>query len=106
MERISPFVKKTRTSVQGLQLPGRSKCRSKTRIVSIIYEVPRAELRFAKPIGDPNDLKRIIEKLTDKLCLDLEARGIGARRLGLVFVRVDNIARRLASVCRGPIDMP
>ena len=56
-------------------------------------EVPRTELRFAEPVGDPEDLKRIIEKLADKLCLDLEARGIGARRLDLVFVRVDNIAQ-------------
>jgi protein ImuB len=56
-------------------------------------EVPRTELRFAEPVGDPDDLKRIIEKLADKLCLDLEARGIGARRLDLVFIRVDNIAQ-------------
>ena len=56
-------------------------------------EVPRAELRFAEPVADPEDLKRIIGKLADKLCLDLEARGIGARRLDLVFLRVDNIAQ-------------
>jgi nucleotidyltransferase/DNA polymerase involved in DNA repair len=56
-------------------------------------EVPRTELRFAEPVGDPDDLKRIIEKLADRLCLDLEARGIGARRLDLVFMRVDNIAQ-------------
>jgi protein ImuB len=56
-------------------------------------EVPRAELRFAEPVGDPEDLKHIIEKLAEKLCVDLEARGIGARRLDLVFVRVDNIAQ-------------
>jgi len=56
-------------------------------------EVPRAELRFAEPVADPEDLKRIIGKLCDKLCLDLEARGIGARRLDLVFLRVDNIAQ-------------
>jgi protein ImuB len=54
-------------------------------------EVPRAELRFAEPVGDAEDLKRIIEKLCETLCLDLEARGIGARRLDLVFIRVDNI---------------
>jgi protein ImuB len=54
-------------------------------------EVPRAELRFAEPVADPEDLKRIIELLCEKLCVDLEARGIGARRLDLVFVRVDNI---------------
>jgi protein ImuB len=56
-------------------------------------EMPRAELRFAEPVADPEDLKRVIEKLSDKLCLDLEARGIGARRLDLVFLRVDNIAQ-------------
>lgn len=56
-------------------------------------EVPRAELRFAEPVADPEDLKRIIGKLCDKLCLDLEARGTGARRLDLVFLRVDNIAQ-------------
>ena len=56
-------------------------------------EVPRAELRFSEPVGDPEDLKRIIDKLSDILCLELEKRGIGARRLDLVFVRVDNIAQ-------------
>jgi protein ImuB len=56
-------------------------------------EVPRSELKFAEPVGDPEDLKRIIDKLTEMLCLDLEARGIGARRLDLVFLRVDNIAQ-------------
>ena len=56
-------------------------------------DVPRAELKFAEPIGDPEDLKRVIAKLCDKLCLALEARGIGARRIDLVFVRVDNIAQ-------------
>jgi protein ImuB len=54
-------------------------------------EVPRSELRFAEPVSDPEDLKRIIGKLCDRLSLELEARGIGARRLDLVFVRVDNI---------------
>jgi protein ImuB len=56
-------------------------------------EVPRAELRFAEPVGDPEDLKRIINKLADMLCAELEKRGIGARRLDLIFIRVDNIAQ-------------
>jgi protein ImuB len=56
-------------------------------------EVPRTELRFAEPVGDPEDLKRIITRLADTLCAELEHRGIGARRLDLVFVRVDNIAQ-------------
>jgi protein ImuB len=56
-------------------------------------EVPRVELRFAEPVGDAEDLKRIIDTLCETLCADLEKRGIGARRLDLVFVRVDNIAQ-------------
>jgi protein ImuB len=56
-------------------------------------EVPRAELRFAEPVSDPEYLKRIIEKLCTMLCGDLESRGVGARRLDLVFLRVDNLAQ-------------
>src|SRR4029079_15561736 len=56
-------------------------------------EVPRAELRFAEPISDPEDLKRVIERLCVMLCGDLESRGVGARRLDLVFLRVDNLAQ-------------
>jgi protein ImuB len=56
-------------------------------------DVPRTELRLAEPIGDPEDLKRVIAKLCDRLCIDLEARGIGARRLDLVFWRVDSVAQ-------------
>jgi protein ImuB len=54
-------------------------------------ELPRAELRFAEPVGDPEDLKRVIDKLCDALRAQLAARGVGARRLDLVFLRVDNI---------------
>lgn len=56
-------------------------------------EVPSVELRFVEPIGDPEDLKRVIDKLCEELCAKLEARGVGARRLDLVFVRVDNLAQ-------------
>lgn len=56
-------------------------------------EVPRAELRFAEPLGDPEDLKRVIDRLSEMLCRDLETKGIGARRLDLVFVRVDNLSQ-------------
>jgi protein ImuB len=53
--------------------------------------MPRIELRFAEPLADPEDLKRVIGKLCETLCGDLETRGIGARRLDLVFMRVDNL---------------
>jgi protein ImuB len=50
-------------------------------------KVPRSELRFAEPLSDPEDLKRVIERH------ELETRGVGARRLDLVFLRVDNLAQ-------------
>jgi protein ImuB len=56
-------------------------------------EVPRTELRFVEPLADPEDLKRVIGKLCESLCETLERRGIGARRLDLVFLRVDNLAQ-------------
>jgi protein ImuB len=56
-------------------------------------EVPRSELRFAEPLSAPEDLKRVIERLCEDLCRDLETRGVGARRLDLVFLRVDNLAQ-------------
>ena len=59
----------------------------------IPIDVPRVEFKFAEPVGDPEDLKRIIEKLCTQVAALLEARGIGARRLDLVFRRVDNVAQ-------------
>jgi protein ImuB len=69
-------------------------------------ELPRAELRFAEPVADPDDLKRIIGDLCEALCPELESRGVGARRLDLVFMRVDNLAQAvrigLSRPHRGP----
>lgn len=56
-------------------------------------EVPRATLKFAEPICEPEDLQRVIAALCETLTRDLEAKGIGARRLDLVFLRVDNVAQ-------------
>ena len=56
-------------------------------------EVPQRELKFAEPIGDPEDLKRVISKLCELLCPELERCGVGARRLDLVFMRVDNLTQ-------------
>lgn len=46
-------------------------------------------MNFAEPISTPEDLKRAIDILTRQLCRDLEEREEGARRLDLVFGRVD-----------------
>lgn len=45
---------------------------------------------FGEPIGAPETISRYIAKLVDQLCADLEVRGLGARRLDLLFHRVDN----------------
>ncbi len=45
---------------------------------------------FAEPISAPETIARYTEKLTIKLCEALEAKGLGARRLDLLFHRVDN----------------
>jgi protein ImuB len=44
---------------------------------------------FAEPIGAPETLARYTAKLAASLCEALERRGLGARRLDLLFYRVD-----------------
>jgi protein ImuB len=50
-------------------------------------------MRFPEPLSDPENLQRIIDILCADLAKELERRGVGARRLDLVFVRVDNITQ-------------
>lgn len=45
---------------------------------------------FAEPIGAPETIARYTGKLVTILCAKLEERGLGARRLDLLFQRVDN----------------
>lgn len=45
---------------------------------------------FAEPIGAPETIARYVAKLTIKLCQEMELRGLGARRLDLLFGLVDN----------------
>jgi protein ImuB len=52
-----------------------------------IIEVRRV---FAEPIGAAETIARYIGRLVDALCAELEGRGLGARRLDLIFHRVDN----------------
>ena len=52
-----------------------------------LIEVRRS---FAEPIAAPETIARYTGKLVIKLCEALEARGLGARRLDLVFHLVDN----------------
>ncbi len=45
---------------------------------------------FAEPIGAPETIARATGKLAGQLCEALEAKALGARRLDLLFHRVDN----------------
>ncbi|MBD0417465.1 Y-family DNA polymerase [Oryzicola mucosus] len=45
---------------------------------------------FGEPIGAAETIARYTSKLVEALCLELERRGLGARRLDLLFHRVDN----------------
>jgi protein ImuB len=53
-------------------------------------ELIRVRQAFAEPIAAPETIARYIAKLVDQLCAALEERGLGARRLDLLFYRVDN----------------
>ncbi|MEE1612077.1 Y-family DNA polymerase [Microvirga sp. CF3016] len=52
-------------------------------------EAPTASCAFAEPIGRIEDLKAVVLRLAGDLCRQLERRGEGARRLDLLFQRVD-----------------
>jgi len=52
-----------------------------------LLQVRRA---FAEPIGAAETLARYTGKLTLALCAMLDAKGLGARRLDLLFHRIDN----------------
>jgi protein ImuB len=60
-----------------------------------LIEVSRA---FAEPIGAAETIERYTRILIEKLCGALEEASLGARRLDLLFIRVDN---RIESICIG-----
>jgi protein ImuB len=53
-------------------------------------DIVEAQQIFAEPIGAPETIARYVAKLTAKLCEELELRGLGARRVDLLFGLVDN----------------
>ena len=57
-----------------------------------LIQVRRA---FAEPIAAPETLARYIGQLVEALCPLLEAQGLGARRLDLLFHRVDNLVQAI-----------
>ena len=61
-------------------------------------DVIEASRQFAEPISAPETLARHTGKLADALCEMLQAKGIGARRLDLLFHRVDSA---IQAICIG-----
>ena len=54
-------------------------------------ELIRIRQAFAEPIAAPETIARYIGKLVGLLCTELEDRGLGARKLDLLFHRVDDV---------------
>lgn len=65
-------------------------------------ETPRVALRFAEPVGARESLERVVADLCALLVPELERRGLGARRLDLVFVRVDRLDQAIRIGTAGP----
>jgi len=53
-------------------------------------DVVEVRQSFAEPIGAADTIKKYLAKLAVNLCLALEERGLGARRLDLICHRVDS----------------
>lgn len=70
-------------------------------------ELVRVRRSFAEPIGAPETLARYTGKLVVQLCEALEAKGLGARRLDLLFTRVDNRIEAIRAGTAKPLrDVP
>jgi protein ImuB len=61
---------------------------------------------FAEPIGAPEMLARAIAHLTGRLCPMLERRGLGARRLDLLFERIDGRSEAIRIGTARPVRDP
>ncbi len=65
-----------------------------------------ARRAFAEPIGAAETIARYIDKLVRDLCRQLEARGLGARRLDLICWRVDSRAQPVRVGLAAPLRDP
>ena len=68
-------------------------------------DTPQAAARFAEPIGSAEVMERVMADLCARLVPDLERAGLGARRLDLVFRRVDRLDQAIrVGTARGSRD--
>lgn len=54
-------------------------------------DLPQARLAFPEPLLTAEALSGVIARLTQRVCAALEKAGLGARRLDLLFERVDGV---------------
>ncbi|MFG1357701.1 DinB/UmuC family translesion DNA polymerase [Xanthobacter pseudotagetidis] len=76
--------------------------------VSPLRPVPLslAERRFAEPMADMEAALKVLGDLARELCLLLEKRGRGARRLEAAFFRSDGVVRRIPAATARPVRDP
>ncbi|GAB6845670.1 protein ImuB [Methylorubrum rhodinum] len=68
-------------------------------------DMPQAAARFAEPVSSPEVLAKVVADLCARLAPDLERTGLGARRLDLVFRRVDRLDQAIrVGTARGSRD--
>ncbi|UIK00384.1 DNA polymerase Y family protein [Rhizobium leguminosarum] len=65
-----------------------------------IIEVYRS---FAEPIGAAETIGKYISRLVTKLCLELQAKGLGVRRTDLIIHRVDNTIQAFRAGTAKPV---
>jgi protein ImuB len=82
-------------------------CRTRDPI-SPRFEAPdyMAERRFPDGLTRTTDIEATLEGLAKDLCLLLEQRGVGARRLKASFYRVDGVARHIEAGTSRPLRDP
>lgn len=69
-------------------------------------ELVQVRRAFAEPIAAPETLERYTGKLAHALCLALEKRALGARRLDLLFHRVDGFVQAIRVGTAKPVRDP
>ena len=66
-------------------------------------EIVEVRRNFAEPIGAAETIARYTGKLVATLCAELETQGLGARRLDLLFFRVDNRIEAIRAGTAAPV---
>jgi protein ImuB len=68
-----------------------------------VPELAEAQRFFAEPISAADTIARYAQKLVHQLCLALEKRGLGARRVDLVLYRVDSAVQAIRAGTSRPV---